>query len=252
MSHSFKLFYRQTHCFLNITTPVRCSANQYPIRILSSGISYQNNPAWNILNSVKRNSISSCQIRNYVKPEGSNACDTPEKPTPPEKQGLFQKFKEMYKNYWYVLVPVHMATSAVWLGSFYYTVRSGVDIIPMLETMGISEKLLEPLKNSSAGYYALTFALYKIATPLRYAVTVGGTTLAIRKLTALGWIKPVPSRQQFKVMLQERKEGLQDRFNESTAHYRLTQMRQQGTKVMDEMRRYKTEIRNMKNKVKKM
>ncbi|XP_047987238.1 uncharacterized protein C18orf19 homolog A-like [Leguminivora glycinivorella] len=251
MSHSLKLLYRQTQCFLNITTPVRCSANQYPIRILARGISYQNNPSWNTLKSVKFNSISSCQIRNYIKPEGNNACCTPEKPTPPEKQGLFQKFKDMYKNYWYVLVPVHMATSAVWLGSFYYTVRSGVDIIPMLEALGISEKLIEPMKNSTAGYYALTFALYKIATPLRYAVTVGGTTLAIRKLTALGLIKPVPSRQQFKEMLLERKDDFQDRFKESKAHYR-TQMRQQGTKVMDEMRRYKTEIRNMKNKVKKM
>lgn len=34
--------------------------------------------------------------------------------------GLFARFKKMYKEYWYVLVPVHIATSAVWLGSFYY------------------------------------------------------------------------------------------------------------------------------------
>ncbi|KAF4530421.1 hypothetical protein B566_EDAN018427, partial [Ephemera danica] len=34
--------------------------------------------------------------------------------------GLFQRFKKMYRDYWYVLIPVHLATSAVWVGIFYY------------------------------------------------------------------------------------------------------------------------------------
>lgn len=34
--------------------------------------------------------------------------------------GLFARFKKMYKEYWYVLLPVHVVTSAVWLGGFYY------------------------------------------------------------------------------------------------------------------------------------
>lgn len=50
---------------------------------------------------------------------------------------------------------------------------SGVNVIGILESLGISETLLEPLKKSGAGYFALAFALYKLVTPLRYAVTVG-------------------------------------------------------------------------------
>lgn len=38
-----------------------------------------------------------------------------------KKLGLFARFKKMGKDYWYVLIPVHVATSAVWLGAFYYT-----------------------------------------------------------------------------------------------------------------------------------
>lgn len=34
--------------------------------------------------------------------------------------GLFARFKKMYKEYWYILLPVHVVTSAVWLGGFYY------------------------------------------------------------------------------------------------------------------------------------
>lgn len=154
---------------------------------------------------------------------------------------------------------------------------SGVDVISLLESIGISDKLLNPLKESSAGYFALALALYKLITPLRYAVTVGniivsffliyfkllcsiviiiyyitgGTTYAIKRLTAIGWIKPVPSRDRLKVMFQEKRDNIQDRFNESKQHYQ-TQLKEKGTQVMDEMRRYKTEMRNIKNKVKKM
>lgn len=37
-----------------------------------------------------------------------------------EKLGLFARFKKMAKDYWYVLIPVHVATSSLWLGGFYY------------------------------------------------------------------------------------------------------------------------------------
>lgn len=53
---------------------------------------------------------------------------------------------------------------------FFY---SGVDVLSLLESLGLSEHLLKPLRESSAGYVALAFALYKLATPLRYAVTIG-------------------------------------------------------------------------------
>lgn len=34
--------------------------------------------------------------------------------------GLFARFKQMSKQYWYVLLPVHAVTSCCWLGGFYY------------------------------------------------------------------------------------------------------------------------------------
>lgn len=39
---------------------------------------------------------------------------------PEKKPSLYQRFKLMYKEYWYVLLPVHIVTSACWLGGFYY------------------------------------------------------------------------------------------------------------------------------------
>lgn len=43
--------------------------------------------------------------------------------SPPTKVSLFQRFKQMYKDYWYVLIPVHVTTSAVWAGGFYFAIK---------------------------------------------------------------------------------------------------------------------------------
>lgn len=50
---------------------------------------------------------------------------------------------------------------------------SGVDIVPIMEKLGAGEKILSHLQNSDAGYYAIAYAMYKIATPARYTITVG-------------------------------------------------------------------------------
>lgn len=42
---------------------------------------------------------------------------------PEKKPSLLQRFKQMYKDYWYVLVPVHLVTSAFWFTSFYYLTK---------------------------------------------------------------------------------------------------------------------------------
>ncbi|XKL69407.1 hypothetical protein PGB90_007176 [Kerria lacca] len=126
------------------------------------------------------------------------------------KPSLLQKFKQMYKEYWYVLVPVHLITSAFWFTSFYYLSKSGVDIASVLESIGAGENLIEKLrnKNSTIGYIAISYALYKIATPIRYTVTLGGTTLTIKYLKDYGYIKPIPPPNKLKEIIHEKKDIL--------------------------------------------
>ncbi len=38
----------------------------------------------------------------------------------PKKQGIVARFKDLTRKYWYVLVPVHVITTAGWLAGFYY------------------------------------------------------------------------------------------------------------------------------------
>lgn len=60
---------------------------------------------------------------------------------------------------------------------FFTYAFSGVDIAQLLEYMNFSEKYVDLVRNSSAGNWAITYALYKLFTPLRYTVTVGMSIL---------------------------------------------------------------------------
>jgi len=95
----------------------------------------------------------------------------------------------MWKDYWYVMIPVHVVTSVGWLGGFYVMCKSGLDVPGILAALGASEAYLETISQSQYTYIALSYACYKVATPARYTVTIGGTTYAIRRLTEMGVLK---------------------------------------------------------------
>lgn len=201
MALTCRTFFRNCQYLNNITKPVKSgvvSVRNQPLRFLTNNSSCHFNILCRPLIDIKHVSCISITNRTYgVQNEPNKDPQGPEE----KKTGLIQRFKEMYRDYWYVLVPVHMATSAMWFGGFYYAVRrlvfnysykykfvlcfsiissnksfltfSGVDVLGLLDSLGVSETLMAPLRDSSAGYFALAFALYKLATPLRYAVTVG-------------------------------------------------------------------------------
>uniref|UniRef100_A0A1A9WAH0 DUF1279 domain-containing protein n=1 Tax=Glossina brevipalpis TaxID=37001 RepID=A0A1A9WAH0_9MUSC len=126
----------------------------------------------------------------------------------------FQKLKLMYKKYWYVLIPVHLLTSTCWFVGFYYMIKSGVDVASVMTYLHISSSIIDKASNSQVGHWALAYLCFKVATPLRYAVTLGGTTAAIRYLGQAGLIKPVPTKNEF-MRIYEEKIGKQPKANTS-------------------------------------
>jgi Protein of unknown function (DUF1279) len=88
---------------------------------------------------------------------------------------------------------------------------SGVDIVGILEYYNFSETITKHLKDSHLGHIAVAYFLYKIATPARYAVTLGGTTFAIRFLSKRGIIKPMPTKDQLVQIYKDKKDDLQQK-----------------------------------------
>lgn len=88
---------------------------------------------------------------------------------------------------------------------------SGVDIPALLESVNVNEKIVNSMRNSSMGYVAISYGLYKIATPLRYTITLGGTTVSINYLKKWGYIKPMPSKERLKEIYTETREGMKEK-----------------------------------------
>uniref|UniRef100_A0A914W954 DUF1279 domain-containing protein n=1 Tax=Plectus sambesii TaxID=2011161 RepID=A0A914W954_9BILA len=108
-----------------------------------------------------------------------------------EPKGLWNRFKWMFRRYWYLAVPVHALTSAVWFGSFYMIAKSGIDVIGLLEYIQIiPDSWIVKLKGAPAGaYLAVAYLLYKLVSPARYFVTIYGTHSAIKILRRTGHLR---------------------------------------------------------------
>lgn len=86
--------------------------------------------------------------------------------------------------------------------------HSGVNIVGIMEYYEFSETIVKPLRDSRLGHIAVAYFLYKVATPARYTVTLGGTTFAIKFLSKRGIIKPMPSKDKLVQIYKDKKEDL--------------------------------------------
>ncbi|XP_053183437.1 uncharacterized protein C18orf19 homolog A-like [Scomber japonicus] len=130
--------------------------------------------------------------------------------------GLVQRFKRTFKQYGKVLIPVHLLTSSIWFGTFYYAAMKGVNVVPFLEMIGLPESLVSLLRDSSSGYALTAYAMYKIATPARYTATLGGTSLSVQYLRKHGYLStPPPVTEYFQDKMEETKEKLSEKMEET-------------------------------------
>ncbi|XP_053875250.1 protein FAM210A [Malaclemys terrapin pileata] len=129
---------------------------------------------------------------------------------------LFQRFKRTFKQYGKVMIPLHLLTSSVWFGSFYYAAMKGVNVVPFLEFIGVPESIVSILKNSQSGYALTAYAMYKIATPARYTVTLGGTSITVKYLRKHGYMStPPPVKEYLQDRMEETKERLSGKMEET-------------------------------------
>lgn len=52
-------------------------------------------------------------------------------------------------------------------------ISSGVDVPALLQHLHLSETIIDKVRGSEMGHYAIAYLCYKVATPIRYAVTLG-------------------------------------------------------------------------------
>lgn len=216
-------------------------------------INQQSKPSFKVENSLKSVVAPFINLRYYGDVK-QNKNKPAIKKDDDKKLSIFQRFKKMYKEYWYVLVPVHIVTSIGWFGGFYYMAISGVDIVPLLETFHVSQTIIDSMKDSHMGYFAIAYACYKIATPVRYTVTLGGTTISINYLTKWGYIKPVPSPGQIKAYYKEHKEQIWEQVLETKHDIKEKADKIKGNlddKLEKGIHKFEEKLRDKKEQIKK-
>lgn len=153
--------------------------------------------------------------------------------------GLVQRFKKTFKQYGKVLIPVHLVTSSVWFGTFYYAAMKGVNVVPFLEMVGLPESLVGLLRDSSSGYALTAYAMYKIATPARYTATLGGTSLSVQYLRKHGYLStPPPVKEYFQDKMEETKEKLSEKMEETKERFseKMEETKERFSEKMEETR----------------
>ncbi|CAI2349030.1 unnamed protein product [Caenorhabditis sp. 36 PRJEB53466] len=106
-------------------------------------------------------------------------------------KSIFAKVKYYFKRYWYIAVPAHAASCIAWFAALYLVVKSGVDVIGMLEWMHMPAAIVEKVKSTprSAGVFVVALILYKIAMPFRYMTTLLLIRATFSILQRLGKLK---------------------------------------------------------------
>lgn len=134
--------------------------------------------------------------------------------------GLYQRFKRTFKQYGKVMIPVHLLTSSIWFGAFYYSAMKGVNVVPFLEFIGLPETVVGLLRDSQSGYALTAYAMYKIATPARYTVTLGGTSLTVKYLRKHGYVStPPPVKEYIQDKMEETRERLSGKMEETKERF---------------------------------
>ncbi|XP_044282298.1 protein FAM210A [Varanus komodoensis] len=166
---------------------------------------------------------------------------------------LVQRFKKTFKQYGKVLIPVHLLTSSIWFGTFYYAALKGVNVVPFLEFIGFPESIVNILKQSQSGNALTAYAMYKIATPARYMVTLGGTSITVNYLRKRGYMStPPPVKEYIQDRMEETKERLSGKMEETRDMIsgKMEETKERLTGKMEETKERITEkIQETKEKV---
>nr|XP_060630988.1 protein FAM210A [Anolis sagrei ordinatus]XP_060630989.1 protein FAM210A [Anolis sagrei ordinatus]XP_060630991.1 protein FAM210A [Anolis sagrei ordinatus] len=166
---------------------------------------------------------------------------------------LVQRFKRTFKQYGKVLIPVHLLTSSLWFGAFYYAALKGVNLVPFLEFIGLPESVVNILKHSQSGNALTAYAMYKIATPARYTVTLGGTSITVKYLRKNDYMStPPPVKDYIQDRMEETKERLSGKMGETRDMIsgKMEETKERLTGKMEETKERITEkIQETKDKV---
>ncbi|XP_016954703.1 protein FAM210B, mitochondrial [Drosophila biarmipes] len=100
-----------------------------------------------------------------------------------------EQLKRAFKEYGATIVAFHIGISVISLGGFYLLVSSGINLMPILDFLGIGSSAIAE-KVATGSTFVVAFAVHKIFAPARISITLGTTPFIVRYLRSKGLLKP--------------------------------------------------------------
>ena len=114
------------------------------------------------------------------------------------KKTLLQRFSAYTKNYWYVAIPLHLVTSTIYFGAFYYLASIGFSPIPLLENLGLLKEYLKSIEEWQYTTLAVAVVFQKLAAPLRLLTTLYCLKILVKR-------GKLPTTSEFFALMKKRR-----------------------------------------------
>ncbi|KAH8421230.1 hypothetical protein KR009_006118, partial [Drosophila setifemur] len=111
--------------------------------------------------------------------------------TDPTSAKLSKKdqLKTAFKEYGASIVAFHVGISLVSLGGFYAFVSSGINVVPVIEFLGITSSAIAE-KVATGSTFVVAYAVHKVFAPVRISITLGSAPFLVRYLRSKRILKP--------------------------------------------------------------
>lgn len=101
-----------------------------------------------------------------------------------------EQLKKAFKEYGSTIVIFHVGISLVSLGSCYFLVNNGIDVIGLLDQLGYAPAALKSSVAAGASSFVVAYAIHKIFAPVRISITLGAAPFIVRYMRSKGLLKP--------------------------------------------------------------
>ena len=171
---------------LNKNLSLTLSSNKILIRSMSTETSKQNAPKSDTEGTEKTHKTG--QSTESDKLKGTNT-EVKEEPAATENLSDIQKLKRAIVEYGSMIVVFHIGVALLSLGSFYLLVSNGVNVLGLIEYVGLTKYLPESVAVGGSTFI-IAYGIHKMIVPVRMAITLTCAPIMVRYLRKIGVLKP--------------------------------------------------------------
>lgn len=133
--------------------------------------------------------FQSSEIKEAKEDTVTSGKQAPDKIIITESLSRKDKLKKAVKEYGSTVIVFHVGISLISLGTAYALVSMGLDVMSLLESIGLKDWFSNSNIAANAGTFAVAYAIHKVFAPVRITITLAAVPFIVRYLRRIGFLK---------------------------------------------------------------